>query len=525
MNWNLIGELIRLRYKLMWAKARLRSGKIALFAIGYLLFIMVIALLAAGGFGAGVVAIQAGKAEKVCQIVLSALFVNAVFASLLLGFGMSAAFSEAELRRYPVYARERFVARHFLGIVDPFWLFMLALELGLVLGLYGYGSYSLWDGVAAVLLLLACSYLLTRLLGEWIDRLMATGSGYTVVVVGIMCLSLAPATAMAVFNKHRDLIPKAMAVLRFSPPFGAATAMTHNGLEMFYGFAMLASWTLAFAVLLAILERRPVGQPQVAREPGSLWDSRFDRVAALFGPAMAPMVGHWLRFYLRNRRFRILYGFSLPLAAFLTNNTGRMGRGEDNLFLGALGSMGVVAFIGTSRIAVNQYGYVGGAFRRFFLLPTDPGASLRAGSYAAVFLSALWIPPAAILWAIFAPRPLDPRMIFMPVMNAVTAMFLFHGLGLWTSLYAPRRGNYDKSLGNDMSLIGNIALIGMVLGCMFLPRVLDATAPWTVDPENWWLTLAPAATAIVFYIASLRGATARFPARRERLLAVVEGRA
>lgn len=177
MNWNLVGELIQLRYKLMWAKTRSRNGKIALFAIGYLLFLLIAALLAAGGFGAGVVAIQSGKAEKVAQIVLSGLFVNAVIATILLGFGMSAPFSDAELRRYPVYARERFVARHFLGIVDPFWFLILALELGLVLGLYVYGSFFFWNGAIAVLLLFVCSYLLTRVLGLWIDRLMATGWG------------------------------------------------------------------------------------------------------------------------------------------------------------------------------------------------------------------------------------------------------------------------------------------------------------------------------------------------------------
>ena len=35
MNFQLIGELIGLRYKLMWAKTRTRNGKIALFLTGY----------------------------------------------------------------------------------------------------------------------------------------------------------------------------------------------------------------------------------------------------------------------------------------------------------------------------------------------------------------------------------------------------------------------------------------------------------------------------------------------------------
>ena len=45
MNTKLIGDLIGLRYKLMWAKTRTRNGKIALFLTGYLLLVLVIALL------------------------------------------------------------------------------------------------------------------------------------------------------------------------------------------------------------------------------------------------------------------------------------------------------------------------------------------------------------------------------------------------------------------------------------------------------------------------------------------------
>ena len=56
MNFELIGNLVRLRYKLLWAKTRSRNGRIALFMAGYLLLVMLIALLASGGFGAALVA-------------------------------------------------------------------------------------------------------------------------------------------------------------------------------------------------------------------------------------------------------------------------------------------------------------------------------------------------------------------------------------------------------------------------------------------------------------------------------------
>jgi len=80
------------------------------------------------------VAVRTGKAEMVAQAVLSSLYVQAVIAAVILGFGVNATFSEAQLRRYPLKAQERRVARHFIGILDPFWFLILALELGLVVG-------------------------------------------------------------------------------------------------------------------------------------------------------------------------------------------------------------------------------------------------------------------------------------------------------------------------------------------------------------------------------------------------------
>src|SRR3954447_4802867 len=149
MNTALIGELIRLRYKLLWAKTRSRNGRIALFLAGYLLLVLTIALLASGGFGAALLAVRSGKAEKVAQAVLAGLFIEGILAANILGFGMNAVFADTELRRYPLTARERELARHLTGILDPFWFLFLALELGLALGLYVMGQGSFWFGFIA----------------------------------------------------------------------------------------------------------------------------------------------------------------------------------------------------------------------------------------------------------------------------------------------------------------------------------------------------------------------------------------
>jgi len=231
-----------------------------------------------------------------------------------------------------------------------------------------------------------------------------------------------------------------------------------------------------------------------------------------------------MRFCLRNSRFRTLYLLALPLGAFLTFQLGVRGRGGIGLFAAALGTFPWVTFLGTSRIAVNQYGYTGGAFRRFFLLPSDPAASLRAGSYVSVFFGALLLPVGAALWCIFAPRPFDIRRLIMLLGMGFAGLFALHAAGLWATVFGPRKGNYNASFGNDMSAMGNVVVIGGVLIFMLLPVALKELAPAGLDPQNWWWPLGAALAALGAYRFSLRAVSAVFSGRRERLMAIVEGR-
>ena len=522
MNTELIGGLIRLRYKLLWAKTRSRNGRIALFFAGYLLFILVFALLMSGGFGAGIVAARSGKSELVARIVLGSVFVQALIATISLGFGMNTIFSDLELRRYPIRARERFLVRHIIGIVDPFWILFLVLELGLVTGLYVYGGTPFGQGILAVLLLFLSNYLLARVIGSAVDRMIKGRSGSVTLTAIVMALAILPSLAAPMFKKHPEWIPVVLRVLRATPPFGAAAAVAHTGAAAAWGLLLLLVWIAGVFGALVLLESRPPATRRAASAKLS-WESPYERVAALFAPGDAPFVAHWLRFYVRNNRFRAMYLLALPLVAFLTFNMSRRG-GDDALFLAALGAFPIVTFLGTSRMAVNQYGYVGGGLRRYLLLPSGPSASLRAGAYASMLLGGALIPVAVIGWVLLAPVPFDARMVFMLAGSAFTGLFVFHGLGLWVSMLNPRKGNYNSNFGNDLSLGGNIVLIGGVLVSIALPQALYKLAPALVAPRNWWVAAAAALLGAGFFAVSLRGAGALFRDRRERLLAVVEGR-
>jgi hypothetical protein len=523
MNTVLIGELVGLRYKLLWAKTRSRNGRIALFLAGYLLLVLLIGLLASGGFGAAMLAIRSGKAESIAKGVLTALFLEGVLAANILGFGMSAVFADAELRRYPLTAADRRFARHLTGILDPFWFLFLALELGLMVGLYVMGVGSFWFGFIAVLLLFTANYLLARVVSLFIDQLMQRRGGGAILMGLIMSLAFMPGVLAELARKNPAAVSAVVQRLRFTPPFGAAAAMVHPDAGGVYGLAIIATWILGLAALLVWLENHPPRR-QVVESVKIEWESRFDRVGALFGPQLGPLVGHWLRFYGRNSRTRTMSLISLPLLAFLTFQIGRQMKAPLGFFFTALGTFGMVAFLGTARISVNQFGYVGGAFRRYFLLPIDPAATLRAASYAALVIGASMLPVALLAWILFAPYPFDARMLAMLVCTGLTGLFLMHGLGIWVTIFNPRKGNYSSNFGNDLSLGGNILLIGGMLLAIGLPQLVHKFLPAVVEPESWWMWLPLPVLALAFYLTSLKSAGPIFVTRREKLLAVVEGR-
>src|ERR1017187_652621 len=521
MDFELIGTLIRLRYKLLWANTRTRNGKIALFFAGYLLLVMLLALLGAGGTGAGMAAIHSGHGTVLAGALLSGIFMQGLLASVILGFGMATIFSEAELRRYPLRAADRRVTRHFIGIADPFWILFFALDLGLAFGLFLFGAGGFWYGLVAVLLLFVCNYIAARVLAMLVQRLTARKFGSMIMLGAVVCLGMVPAMLQPLFKKNPALVDSLKRIWQTTPPAAAGVAMTHMDLFALQALGVIALWTAALVALLMALERWPQ-KAAVAQRSKVVWEDRMDRLASVFGPKTGPLVAHWLGFYWRNNRFRTLYPLALASAAFLLFYLSRQAR-SGGRFPVALAVFGIIGFIGTGQFAVTQFGYVGGGFRRFLLLPTDPAAAFRAGSYMFVSLSGVLILPAAVLWTLFAPMRSNGQMLAMLVGCSVMSLFLFHGVALWTSILGARRGNYKQALGNDLSLLGNVVILGGTFAWLFGPQ-LAIHGDTAALLAYWWVTPLLAAAALIFYAVSLRFTTSLFRARREELMALMEGK-
>ncbi|MEI9972193.1 MAG: hypothetical protein WDO73_09115 [Ignavibacteriota bacterium] len=527
MDFELIGTLIRLRYKLLWAHTRTRNGKIALFFAGYLLLVMVLALLGAGGVGAGMMAIHSGKGPLIAGALLSGIFAQGLLASVILGFGMATIFTETELRRFPLRAAERRLTGHFIGIADPFWILFFVLDLAIALGLYLFGAGGITYGLAAVLLLFVCNYVAARVLGMLVQRLASKRFGSMAMLVLVISLGVLPTLLQPVFKDHPERLAVLGKVWQLTPPAAAGIAMTRPDLSALQSLGLIAVWIAALLALLMAMERMPA-QSAAVHQSKIVWEDRMDRLGTIFGPQLGPLVANWLRFYWRNNRFRTIYPLALPLAAFLVFFFSRQGDGKHGPMGGpfpvALAVFGIVGFIGTGQFAVNQFGYIGGGFRRLLLLPTDPAAAFRAGSYMFVSLSGALIVPAAVLWAAFGPIPSTPQLLAMLVGCSVMSLFLFHGVALWTSILGARRGTYKQALGNDLSLAGNVAVLGGTFAWMFLPRFLIRGEQVPTVQSYWWITPLLAMVAAAFYVVSLRLTSTLFLSKREYLMMLMEGK-
>ena len=134
------------------------------------------------------------------------------------------------------------------------------------------------------------------------------------------------------------------------------------------------------------------------------------------------------------------------------------------------------------------------------------------------------IPLGLLAWIRFAPGGRDGRAVFMLLCSGIAGLLVFNGVGLWTTLYGPRKGNYVSAMGNDLSAAGNVAIFGCILGGLALPQALSRLAPALVAPEHWAFAIIPAGLAYAFYKISLSIAAPLVHRRRETLMRIVEGK-
>ena len=193
------------------------------------------------------------------------------------------------------------------------------------------------------------------------------------------------------------------------------------------------------------------------------------------------------------------------------------------IFLIALALFFWAGAASTNVITLNQFGYDGPGVRRYALWPVPFVASLRAASFVSLLIGGSITLPALLLWALLLGPVYDARMWLMLMGSGIAGLFFFNSLGLWTTVLAPRRIDFRSMMGNQLSIGGNLVLIGgfaLALGAAF---VLMRHSDLITVLADWWVLLLLCAVCLGLYVASLSLIANVSNAHRERIIKAIAG--
>lgn len=511
-------QLAGIRFRLQWARARRSPGKRALFVILQAIVVVIILVVAITGLAGAITAAAAGQIESSASLLLWAPFLNALVASVLLGYGMNQVLSDATLRRYPLSARDRLVVRHALGLFEPTWLITFALYAGAAVGLALVGPATIWLAVPTAVLLAASTYLMARALVSAIERASETRRGQFVLFLLLQGIAFGPAIARAVSGR----VPRVVGdVLRaVAPPQAATAALVGSGTV--WDIGVLVAWPLAAFGALMLVDTREHRRAATTRTT-AMRDGAIDWIAARLPGVSAPLAARTLRYYLRGYAVRSMLIGTLPLLTYLIVQFSEWE--PKAVFVSALSLSPAIGAFVTIQLDVNTFGYDRFGFARLFLGPIRPADVLRAVVVAPMVIGAAYIPLVLGAWIVLSPIPVEPAMIAMIAGGAIAGLCGLRGIAVWASIGAPRVADYDERFRNQTTWAGNIVMLGAMAGMAivgFLAARFDTTAAILT---YWWLAPIAAALAAAFFAVSLRSAERAFARHRERLLAVMEGKA
>jgi hypothetical protein len=330
-----------------------------------------------------------------------------------------------------------------------------------------------------------------------------------------------PGLLIPALVRNRTFLGNALAVLRFSPPFAAATVLAGAPrLASVASILLLLGWCVGLIAALAFLERQPLPSRAV---PGAeaTWNHLYDRIAAAFGPTLAPLVGKILRYYIRSPQLRFNYPSAVVCSVLVALNFARNVSDPLAGFLALLGIISIVGFLSMGIMTMNVFGFDGAGVRRYFLLPAAPAVVLRAVALVPLLLGAPLIPICLGLWLVFWRGHLDARMAVMLLSSGFGGMFLFQALGLWTSLLVPRAMEFKITFGSKQSPAVTALMIGSMIFAVGLVGLLHKVGP-TAVLGHWWVAPLFLLASVGFYLLTLREGGRVFSARRERMFSMIE---
>jgi hypothetical protein len=512
-------HLLGLRYRLTLAHARTGGGRTILFGVVWLAAALAGGVFAIGGFGIALAATELGQAQEMAQASLGLVFLCVASGAIMLGVGVEPAFSDQQLRRYPLSSVERAVGRHITALLSPVWLIVLALSLGLAMGFCLQGVGRPWVAVPSALLLALANYLAACLAIGLLQLVLRIRVLKQILGVCVLLVFLAmPAVFLDTPTTAQAVVPLT-ALLGLTPPGVAAASMTTRGLALALGScAQLLVWVGALIGGVALVERAQRKESGAA-DATARWDDAFDRVASTAGRHLAPLIAKQLRYNLRSVQVRWMYPILIScLLGVVWQNARQQSGDPDAWLLACLAAFSSLGLAGG--LSLNVFGFDGAGFRRYFLLPLKASRVALAAGIVGVIPGLSLIPIALLLWCLYGPGRTDGRMLVMLLSSGVGGVLIYQSMGLWSSVLGPKNLPITMQFGKRLSPAGSVAMMAGVYWMIFTPvACVHLGRPLL---HHWWILPLYAGAGLAFFIITVRAVGRQLVRRREKMMAMID---
>jgi hypothetical protein len=498
----------------MWAQIRGRQSS-------FLIFITLILLPIVLGLSSGFAGIRLGLllgAEPykalTFHVIFLILYASSISLTIVLWARSQSVLSETFLRRYPVPPTTRFAARHIIGLLDPVWLAHIILIVGLLIIPVSRHAVAPMNALICAPVFILVSYLSAAAFLALLDRAaLRLGGAGLLGIAGFALFSAAGIAAPFLNSPAKILCSRA---LDFLPPAAAARLLLENSVIAFicYG-AILTGWCFLFAGMLKRLES---SSPSIAGRDRGRAEAVVARFfARFFGKSWSPLIERSLLYHLRCNRVRVNIGITIPAILFMLHFMDRSHNPAEMLMIRSA-LLFVSGLFSVSMMMFNAYGYEGGGMARLALCPVPYAATLHCANLASLSLSLVIGSVASLFVAAMNGFPFRFSALLIFLSAAWAGSFFLAALGLFSSVYFPKRAQYDRVFGNDSSSVTHATICAVMFfsftAAFWLAKVFKTPGP----TPFWWAFPMLLALCAYLYILSFKRIGRLLVRRREDLL-------
>jgi hypothetical protein len=565
LNAAQLGALVWLKWRLFVNALRSRRGAANRVAsvLGTLAALAVSLLIASGlGVGAYFIIVNrssggrraaAGLAardlatgasvEALLMLFLFMAMIYLMWAIVPLSLGGGEHFDPGRLLLYPVSLRKLFLIdllselTSLASIFAAPSVFAIALGAGLARGRIG---GALLVALCATLFGIALAKLLATAIGALMQRKRTRGEALLAFVGVLGALSGMALGQAEHFFGRLDNFP---AALRWTPPGAVAVALTTTGANSNYAFSLvlLVAYTFVLIVLTYKIARGALsgsgakrrGKPTPSRVAVSGADAKACGWRLPFGSEMLSAVFEKeLRYAMRNAQLRTMAVMPIILTLSFRLIGMRRGGAPATSMLpasiapymeGSGAALSVLyAFLITSALSSNLFGYESGGMRAYVLAPVMRSKILLGKNLAMLVVSFSFALAVTIVNALIY-RDLTPRALLFTALSFIFFAAATATVGNLFSIRFPKRLQFGKRM-NASGVAGLLLLPVFVV--VALPPALAVLAGYAAQSlaVEYAILAAFAIAGVAVYFLSLR-AQGRMLAKRELdILEVVTGR-